>query len=65
MIFHCRTYTEPNPPRRVVLDAVSSLTIAFLNSLKLGVVRSYKFNVPVHRDVFNYLFCNRGRSVSR
>ena len=60
-----RTYTEPNPPVRVVLDAVSSLTTAFLNSLKLGTVRGCSFRVPVRRDVFKSLFSNCGTRVCR
>lgn len=47
------------------IDAVSSLTTAFLNSLKLGTVRGCLFRVAVRRDVFNYLFRNCGSRVSR
>ena len=52
VLYFCRTYTEPNPPQRVVLDAVSSLITAFLNSLKLGTVRGCSFRGPVRRDEF-------------
>ena len=67
-----RTYTEPNPPVRVVLDAVSIFSTAFLNSLKLGTVCGCLFHVPVRCDVFNYFFliivlvyCKRGRMYER
>ena len=38
---------------------------AILNSLKLDTVHGCSFRVPVRRDMFNYLFCDRGRRVSR
>ena len=38
---------------------------SYHNSLKIGTVRGCSFRVPVRRDVFNYLFCDRGRCVSR
>ena len=60
-----RTYIEPNPPVRTTLNAVSSLTTALLNSLKLGTVRGCLFRVTVCRDVFNYLFSNCGTRVCR
>ena len=60
-----RSFTQPNPPGRVVLDAVSSLTTALIKSLKLGCVRGCKFNVCFCRDAFNFLFNNCGSSVRR
>ena len=60
-----RAYIQPNPPERVVVDAVSSLTTSIIRSLKLGVIRGRSFNVPVRRDVFNYLFKDFGSVVRR
>ena len=60
-----RAYIQPNPPERVVLDAVSSLTTSIIRSLKLGIIRGHSFNVPVRRDVFNYLFKDFGSVVHR
>ena len=60
-----RSFTQPNPPGRVILDAVSSLTTVLIKSLKLGCVRGCKFNVCFHRDAFNFLFNNCDSSVRR
>ena len=60
-----RTFTDPNPCRRIVLNAVSSLSTSFLCSLRKGVVRGCSFNVTVRRDVFQYLFGNCGRAACR
>ena len=48
-------YMSFNPPGRVVLDAVSSLTTGIIKSLKLGCLRGCKFNVCFRRDEFNFL----------
>ena len=60
----CRTFTDPQPDRRLVLDAVSSLSREICSSLKLGVIRRCSFSVCIRRDVFNFLFSNCGSFVS-
>ncbi len=62
---YLRTFTEPSPDCRAVLDAVSSLCTAIQCSLKLGVLCRCSFNVFVRRDVFMYIFKDSGCSVSR
>ncbi len=47
------------------MDAVSSLITHITCSLKSGLIRRRLFVVPFRRDVFNYLFNNRGISVGR
>ena len=49
MSFIGRTFTEPNPPERVVLDSVSNLCTAVRRSV--GLVCNCLFSVSVHRDV--------------
>ena len=63
--FHYRTFTDPSPPEREVLNAVSSLSSNIISSLKLGLIRRFSFNVFVRRDVFNFLFSNCGNGVFR
>ena len=65
ILFCCRTFTNPNPDRRIVLDDVSNISTAIVNSLKLGISRCCSFTVNCCRDVFNYLFSNCGSSVRR
>ena len=67
MILLCsfyRTFTDPSPSEREVLDAVSSLSSSINSSLKLGLIRCC-INVFVRRDVFNFLFGNCGNRVVR
>ena len=64
-MFSFRTFTDPDPPEREVLNAVSSLSTHIISSLKLGLVRHCNFNVCVRRDVFNFLFNNCGNCVFR
>ncbi len=61
---YLRTFTEPSPDCRAVLDVVSSLCTAIQCSLKLGVLRRCSFNVFVLGDVFMYIFKDSGSSVS-
>ena len=66
MILLCsfyRTFTDPSPSEREVLDAVSSLSSSINSSLKLGLIRRCCINVFVRRDVFNFLFSNCGNRV--
>ena len=63
--FHYRTFTDPSPPEREVLNAVSSLSSNIISSLKSGLIRRFSFNVFVRRDVFNFLFSNCGNRVFR
>ena len=55
-----RTFTDPSRCKRIVVDAVSSLTTGILSSLRKGTVRGCSFSVSVRKDVFNYLFSNCG-----
>lgn len=41
------------------------MCIAVANSLKVGCIRSNKFNVDFSLDVFRYLFNNKGSAVVR
>ncbi len=50
--FHYRTFTDPSPPEREVLNAVG-LSSSIISSLKLG---RFSFIVFVRREVFNFLF---------
>ena len=59
----CRTFTNPSPGERNVLEGVSSLISGIICSLKLGTIRHYSFNVCVRRDVFNFLFEDKGIRV--
>ncbi len=63
--FHYRTFTDPSPPEREVLNAVSSLSSNIICSLKLGLIRPFSFNGFVRRDVFNFLFSNSDNRVFR
>ncbi len=56
--FHYRTFTDPSPPEREVLNAVSSLSSNIISSLKL--IHRFSFNVFVRRDVLNFLLSNCG-----
>jgi hypothetical protein len=58
-----KTFTEPNPPERAILDAASDLCRAIYRSLCLGLIRNNSFNVCFRRDVFKCLFSNCGTSV--
>ena len=60
-----RTFLLPCPTRREVLDNISNLTTQIKLSLKLGSVRKCVFSVCFRRDVFNYLFKDKGECVSR
>ena len=63
--YYYRTFTDPRPSEREILDAVSSLSCNIIKSLKLGLIRCCSFNVCVCRDVFNFLFNNNGNRVVR
>ena len=67
MSFIGRTFTEANPPERVVLGSVSNLCTAVRRSSSVGLVCNCLFSVSVRRDVFMYLFGNCGKrsAVSR
>ena len=56
--------SNPVPPDRIVLDAVSDLNREIILSLKCGSVRCSLFSLIFHRDVFNFLFTDKGRPVS-
>ena len=62
-----RTFTETNPPERVVLGSVSNLCTAVRRSSSVGLVCNCLFSVSVRHDVFMYLFGNCGKrsAVSR
>lgn len=49
----------------MVLDAASSLSTEIICSFKCGAIRRCNFIVSVRRDVFNFLFNNRGNTVYR
>ncbi len=55
-----RSFTDPHPDEREILNAVSSLYCNIICSLKLGTIRRCSFNVCVRRDVFNCLFGDTG-----
>ncbi len=61
--FHYRTFTDASPPKREVLNAVSSLSSNIICSFKLGLIHRFSFNVFVRRDVFNLLFSTSGNRV--
>ena len=56
-------YHNPEPPRRVILDAVSNFSTAIRNSLSAGVVRKRTFSLEFPRYVFNHLFNGKGTNV--
>ena len=60
-----RTFIDPKPSRRLILDAVSCLTTAIISSLKWGIIRNRTFCLCFRRDVFRFLFKDSGRSVCR
>ena len=53
-------YHNPEPPRRVILDAVRNFFTAIRNSLSAGVVRKRTFSLEFPRYVFNHLFNGKG-----
>lgn len=60
-----RTYTNPHPENRCILDCVSNFVSAVSASLKLGTVRLCKFSVEFRLDVFKFLFDGKGTTSSR
>ena len=54
LYYFCRTFLQPCPPDRIVLDAVSDLNREIILSLKYGSVRRISFNLMFRRDVFNF-----------
>ena len=56
LIIFLRTYHEPSPTQRDVLDAASDLLSCIKNSLRVGTTRNCTFTVKIHTDIFNYLF---------
>ena len=58
----CRTFTNPSPGERNVLEGVSSLISGIICSLKLGTIRHYSFNVCVRRD---FLYVNNSDECVR
>ena len=67
---HCtipfyRSFTNPSPPLREIMDSISNLETAVTRSLQAGVVRNCSFCIPFRTDVFNFLFNGKGTVVSR
>lgn len=60
---HYRTFTEPNPPERDILNAVSSLCTGIKKSLCAGTIRNCSFSINFRRDVFMFLFGGCGSVV--
>jgi hypothetical protein len=60
-----RSFTHPSPEKRAILDSVSNLMTAIKTSLKSGCLRNCTFSVCFRRDVFNYLFKDKGSCVSK
>ena len=60
---HCRSYHDPHPTNAAIKHNVNNFCLAVVNSLKLGCIRSYKFNVEFSLEVYRYLFNNRGTAV--
>ena len=50
-----RTYHEPMPSDRDVLDAVSNICSSVKRSLKKGTVSNCTFTINMRKNIFNYL----------
>ena len=48
-----------------MLDAVTSFTVALLNSLRAGIVHKRSISLEFPRHAFNFLFNNKGTHVRR
>lgn len=59
-----RTYSNPHPENRFILDCVSNFVSAVSASLKLGTVRLCRFPVEFCLDVFKFLFDGKGTTSS-
>ena len=59
-----RTYSNPHPENRFILDCVSNFVSAVSASLKLGTVRLCRFPVEFRLDVFKFLFDGKGTTSS-
>ena len=63
--FSSRTFLNPQPSFRAILDSVGNFREAVERSLKLGVIRNSKFTLLFRTDVFRFLFNGKGRDVRR
>ena len=59
-----RSYSNPSPPHRLVMDSISSFVTAVQDSLRVGTIRNCTFSIPFRTDVFNFLFNGKGSAVS-
>ena len=55
-----RTYHEPMPSDRDVLDAVSNICSSIKRSLKKGTVSNCTFTINMRRDILTILFNGKG-----
>ena len=56
-------YENPDPPQRIVFDAVSSLRVTIHKSLAAGIIRQSKFSIEFPCFIFNFLFNGKGKNV--
>ena len=65
LLINCSTFLNPDPPQRIVLDAVANLKTSICTSLRAGTIRNCTFTCNFRRDVFNCLFTDKGSVCSR
>ena len=59
-----RSYSNPSPPQRLIMDSISLFVTAVKDSLRVGTIRNCTFSIPFRTDVFLFLFHGKGNEVS-
>ena len=60
-----RSYFNPQPSVREIMDNVSNFMSGLSGCLKSGAIRKCQFTVEFRMDVFRYLFRDRGTKPTR
>ena len=60
-----RSYFNPQPSVREIIDSVSNFLSSPSGSLKSGAICKCQFTVEFRMDVFRYLFRDRGTKPTR
>ena len=55
-----RLFHEPQPVKRIILDAVSAFSVAIQSSRRAGLLAKRAVTLEFPRNVFKYLFQNKG-----
>ena len=62
-IFH-RTFSDPSPPQRLLMDSISLFVTTMKGSLRVGTIRNCTLTIPFRTDVFNFLFNGKGNMIN-